>query len=105
MPFITHNRRTALALGELPESVGDLCYLAYKEMVRCWSLEPKWTTAHFIYRNVCTVNFWERMFEDVLASNFEEADFKVAIDLAWQVFFQNYVMPYEREKEKDNGTI
>ena len=96
MPFIAHNERVELAEGKPAETVGQQCYLAYIKMVAAWNKEPRWTTAHKIYKGVLDAK---------QAASPIITDELVAKDLAWQVFFQNYVMPYEREKEKENGTI
>lgn len=95
MPFITHNERVELAEGKPAETVGQMCYLEYKDMVEAWNKEPRWTTAHNIYKQL-------KHEQTVFV---EDSDVLVATELAWQVFFQTYVMPYEREKEKENGTI
>lgn len=106
MPFVTQKRRKALdKKGAIAvESVGDICYLYYKEMVKQWKKEPRWTTAHNIYKE---------MIDEVQHSTFglgsecakEIEDEKRSYELAWQVFFIKYVMPYEDEKEIENGTI
>ena len=101
MPFITQERRTAIARGGQPEVVGDLCYIAYKQMVEEWGANPRWTTAHKIFLSFYDyLNLYKSDY-----GKFEYGDYSAAINLAWQVFFQNYVMPYEREKERENGTI
>ena len=102
MPFITPQDRLRVEI-EGPRTVGDLCYIAYKEMVQQWKENPRWTTAHTIYRSLHRSSPIDRMTYN--HSYFEWTDGEMAVDLAWQVFFQNYVMPYEREKEKENGTI
>lgn len=92
MPFIEQKLRQPLLKGKIqPEAVGDLCFLAYHDMVEEWKENPRWTTAHNIYKAVCLA--WEINDENT------------ARHLAWQVFFQNFVIPYENEKEKINGTI
>ncbi len=106
MPFITPERRLALARGEAPEVVGDLCYIAYKEMVRRWKEEPRWTTAHNIFKDLKNPNHkCAFLYKNLDYTHYGSQDLGLAENLAWQVFFQNYVMPYEREKEKENGTI
>lgn len=102
MPFIPQSKRLDLENGGQPEVVGDLCYLVYKEMVKQWKENPRWTTAHTIYKSLYI--YWP-MFGDIAKDYIEGTDFQPAKELAWQVFFQNYVMPYEREKEKENGSI
>lgn len=94
MPFVTKEHRENPNLS-IP---GDLCYYYYKQMVDEWKSNPRWTTAAEIYRNMkvqtqqsefCSLNWFAVS----------------AYELAWQVFFQKYVMPYEDQKEKENGTI
>lgn len=93
MPFIPQERRE-----QLPNitflSPGDRCYIFYKEMVRKWRDNPRWTTAHRIY---------QKMQEDLRPGGTE--DVMIAYQLAWQVFFIKHVMPYEDEREEENGSI
>lgn len=95
MPFITQNHREKICTGELAPfevQVGDLCYQYYKPMVDQWKDSPAWTTAHYIYKDVCL--------------NIPEGnDRTLAKSLAWQVFFQLHVMPYELKKREENGDI
>lgn len=72
---------------------GDKCYAFYKDMVKKWKANPRWTTAHEIRRHMYEV-------DRVL-----DGDDMIAEDLAWQVFFIKYVLPYENKKEEQNGTI
>lgn len=94
MPFILKERRAMIANGTLKSTdfeAGDRCYVYYKDMVEAWRKSPRWTTADKIYQNVLTHSF---TVED-----------QAAAQLAWQVFFQLYVMPYELLKRKENGDI
>ena len=97
MPFITKERRENIAqygLGWLKDvAPGDRCYVFYKSMVDRWKAHPSWTTAH-------------QMFNEILLKNehLGNDDF-TAKHLAWQVFFIKYVMPYENQKEIENGAI
>lgn len=75
--------------------VGDRCYFYYKQMVEIFKTSRKWTTAHNIYKNVIETN----KVQDY------STDTKRAYELAWQVFFQLHVMPYELDKQKENGDI
>ena len=96
MPFITHNERVELAEGKPAETVGQRCYLEYIQMVAAWNKEPRWTTAHKIYKGVL----------DAKTSALPIiTDQLVAKDLAWQVFYSRYVWPYEQEAIKRNGDI
>lgn len=105
MPFIIPKRReiideyggleALLRLGGSENYIqpGDRCYVFYKEMVRRWEESPRWTTAHNIFKDLIKVH------EDV-----SEDDYCAAV-LAWEVFFQLYVMPYELKKREENGDI
>jgi hypothetical protein len=93
MPFLTQDDRDRI--DENPWTAGkpgELCYVFYKPMVERWKANPRWTTAHDIYREMCEGH----------ANNFDEG---AAKELAWQVFFQLYVMPYELKKREENGDI
>ena len=98
MPFIKQSRRDAIdahGLGVLYEiQPGDVCYQYYKPMVDAWKKEPRWTTAHNILREVNYALVHE-----------PNRDYHTARSLAWMVFFQLYIMPYELEKRKENGDI
>lgn len=96
MPFITDLRRDAIE-NDYPMDMhpGDLCYIHYKKMVDQWKDNPRWTTAHEIYYNIVVG----------LPPEAEGYDNVVAQLLAWQVFFQLYVMPYELKKREENGDI
>lgn len=94
MPFILKDRRPLIDKGTIPPDLwepGDRCYVYYSKMVKEWKAQPRWTTADKIYR-------------DVLLHNFTVED-RAAIELAWQVFFNLYVMPYELKKREENGDV
>ena len=94
MPFLTKSRRTLIDANKVPRdkwTPGDLCYTYYKSMVDKWRANPSWTLADEIYR-------------DTLRHNFTVED-SAAAQLAWQVFFQLYVMPYELKKRQENGDV
>ena len=95
MPFIKQNLRKEIDEKGLSaaKAVGDKCYYFYKGMVDRWKEEPRWTTAHNIYKDL------------VYERDYLPRDEKIAYDLAWQVFFQLYVMPYELKKREENGDI
>ena len=97
MPYIKPDRREILDAGKplLNPKPGDYCYVAYKKMVDRWNDEPCWTTADAIYR------------EHVLRydEHVGRSSSTAATQLAWQVFFQIYVMPYELKKRDENGDI
>ncbi len=100
MPFIKQERRGMIAkdqyfsIAKTPEGIqpGDRCYFYYKQMVDKWKANPRWTTAHEIYK-------------DSLNWAYTDEDDEVAHLLAWQVFFQRWVWPYELEKMEENGDI
>lgn len=97
MPFIEPERRLIIArlgFSQLPEpQPGDFCYKYYKPMVDEWYQSRRWSTAHRIFEHL-----YDELEE---ASRFEKA----AKELAWQVFFQLHVMPYELQKREENGDI
>lgn len=97
MPFIKKERREVIekhGLRGLDKiEPGDLCYFHYKLMVDLWKTNPRWTTAHYIMKSFGLT--------DPLPSD----DDLIAAHLAWQVFFQLYVMPYELKKRAENGDI
>ncbi len=96
MPFITKYRRQIIdtyGIEDLAEiQPGDRCYVHYKKMVEQWKAEPRWTTAHTIYKQVARTLY---------TSEDEEA----AAALAWDVFFALHVLEYERKKREENGDI
>ncbi|MCK5017962.1 MAG: hypothetical protein KAS32_12975 [Candidatus Peribacteraceae bacterium] len=105
MPFIKQEDRERIDSGGSLNVVGDLCYVAYKHMVSIWKGTPRWTTAHSIYKTMhrTTQDLWWLKWSQ--KTNLETEDFEVASSLAWQVFFNIYVMDYERKKLKENGDI
>ena len=89
MPFVTQDHREHIDFN-VP---GDRCYFYYRDLVSAWKEEPRWTTAHNLYKFV-------------LGQRLKDGpDDRAARELAWQVFFIKFVIPYEDEKEKANGTI
>ena len=98
MPFILQERRDRITCEGLnsvmPVQPGDLCYVYYKVMVNRWNASPRWTTAHELFKEVITYEVTQT-----------ELDEGIARLLAWQVFFQLHVMPYELKKREENGDI
>lgn len=95
MPFIPKSRREQIDGGFFNEAEltpGDRCYRHYKRMKQRWDENPRWTTAHEIYRD--RSDDWDAGVEE-----------DVAWDLAWQVFFNLHVMPYEICKRDENGEV
>lgn len=97
MPFITKERREIIAKhgmdGLATIEPGDRCYVFYKDMVEKWRATPRWATAHQIMKD-----FLE-------SSHLFDKDVMVAHRLAWEVFFQLHVMPYELKKREENGDV
>lgn len=90
MPFITKDRREAFPQDPQP---GDLCYKYYKPLVDTWMASPRWTTVH-------------NLFKQYFLSHVDDSDDEwAARTLAWQVFFQLHIMPYELEQRAKNGGI
>lgn len=97
MPFITSEaRRMTDQIG--PQEVGDRCFLHYREMLRAWRASPRWTTAHELY-----VDMRRRTHGEIGSER--SVDDVAAHELAWQVFFQLHVMPYELQKRTLNGEV
>lgn len=96
MPFIEQWRRNVIAQQGLEglEAVvpGDRCYVHYKHFVDEWNNEPRWATVH-------------RLLMEMNNIFFPTDDEEVAAALAWQVFFNIHVMPYELLKRAENGDI
>jgi hypothetical protein len=107
MPFITQQKRDLVEAYGLdgtyffPEA-GDRCYFFYKDMVRQWKENPRWTTAHNIYKDMIEAIEDERVV-DTEREGPDDDD--AAYLLAWPVFFQLYVMPYELKKREENGDV
>jgi hypothetical protein len=96
-PFIKQEQRKLLEKKPWAAiTPGDKCYVFYKEMVDKWKKNPRWTTAHEIFRDVLLINEHQPHLEN---------DDSVANHLAWQVFFQLHVIPYELQKMEENGDI
>lgn len=85
MPFVPQEHRDS---GHTPCTPGDLCYWEYLKLVNAWKANRRWTTAHEEFKRV-----------------FDVDNQQAAKTLAYLVFFVKHVMPYEDEKEKENGTI
>lgn len=103
MPFTEQSRRQPMLDGTLQEpQPGDFCFKHYKPMVDAWKASPRWTTAHNLYAKLCKDRLLD--WSELNPGPDHDTNF-YARDLAWQVFFIKYVMPYEDKKEKENGTI
>lgn len=88
MPFVPKVNRGNMEAGLPPETVGDMCYLEYKKLMEAWVKEPRWTTAHNLFKETFGVD-----------------DAQAAKTLSYLVFFDKVVMPYEHEKISDHGDI
>ena len=98
MPFIKPEKRPEIDKKGLSaaKAVGDICYYYYKSMVEKWKKEPRWTTAHNIYKE---------MARKIVEGELPDEDNEIAYGMAYDVFFQLYVMPYELKNRKLNGDI
>ena len=105
MPFITsESRRMTDTIG--PSTVGDRCFLFYREMLRAWRASPRWTTAHDLYRDTVMLPGVQTHPAVIdIAQTAVDNDNRAARELAWQVFFSLHVLPYELEKRTLNGEV
>jgi hypothetical protein len=106
MPFITSEaRRMTDSIG--PQVVGDRCFLYYRDMLRAWRASPRWTTAHDLYRDLVLPYGMDSDDKISWTPAIQQAwmDKRAAVELAWQVFFQLHVMPYELQKRTLNGEV
>ena len=91
MPFVDQEYRDNPDM-EIP---GDRCYLLYKELLDEWENSPRWTTV-------------DTMLNDFL-NNVDQGKVpkrhRAAAILAFMVFFQLHVIPYELKKREENGDI
>lgn len=83
MPFVDRAHRDKPDLT-IP---GDRCYVYFKAMMAEWRKSPRWTTV------------------DSIATRIFPNDMARAEFLAFMVFFNQVVMPYEKDKEAQNGSI
>ena len=111
MPFITTKRRDEIeAIGPIAcVDEGDPCYIFYKYLVDKWKKEPRWKTVHQLYRDLIndrkTNVFYNTIHRELLECEFGTLDVDTALELAWAMFFRNFVLDYEDKKEKENGSI
>lgn len=99
MPFIKLKQRRKIDHNGLKSTtnVGDICYFYYTNyMINVWKKTPRWTTAHYIR---------QRMIKETGINSKLSLEKITAYKLAWEVFFQRFVMPYEQKKIKENGDI
>jgi len=103
MPFTTSEARHITdTLG--PQVVGDRCFIFYRQMLRAWRASTRWTIAHELYRDMVLLAK-ECENPGLTTPPSEKIDDQAARELAWQVFFQLHVMPYEIQMRTLNGEI
>lgn len=119
MPFIDIPKRDEIAengYGAAQEA-GDLCFIFYHEIMCRWFERPRWTTAHALKKEF-VINPKMSLFVKEVGDELIKAgkiygakggmdynDVFTAAALAYDVFFEYYVMPYEDKKRADNGDI
>lgn len=110
MPFIEpRNRDRIKLLGcEVSESVGDLCYVFYSHIMLAWREEPRWRTAHRMFKDFSeqpeACEYFQCVYDKVM-HKFELADVVCAAKLAWHVFYDRHVSEYEQKAMEKNGDI
>lgn len=107
MPFVGTKRAKDLYDSKIePETVGDLCAIAYTPIIRAWREEPRWTTVHTkIFPMLSSI---QKLLERRIGNDwkkFTKSDATVATKLAYDVFFGLYVLDYEKKKREENGDI
>jgi len=109
MPFIIPKTRDLIKTQGYSacETVGELCYVFYEHLIKTWNDEPRWKTAHRLYDFECDPmnNEFVLMVYDQVANKFEADDIAKAASLAYKVFFELIVIPYERKQQELNGDI
>ena len=119
MPFVVDQVRDEIAEKgyQVAAQVGDLCYIFYHEMLVRFIAKPRWTMAHMLKKEyVINPKMSEHIREvgDELIKDgklygqnpiYDYNDIFTAAALAYDVFFNFYVIPYERQKQEENGDI
>lgn len=72
---------------EVDVKPGDLCFYQYRRMMKEWNKSPRWTTV-----------------DNLLSPMFPDQEQR-AYMLAFLVFFAFKALPYEREKQRENGDV
>lgn len=103
MPFTTQESRVKfpdtktdkenLAEAHRIGQPGDRCFIFYRPMIRAWRAAPRWTTAHELR---------VKKDNDLV---YLGVDDRAALNLAWDVFFDFHVKPYEIKKREENGEV
>lgn len=83
--IIDLQRELAAMMNEVKP--GDRCFVEYRQMMKKWGSNPRWTTC-----------------DQILSTMFPD-DTQRAFFLAFLVFFNLKVMPYERIKQRENGDV
>lgn len=100
MPFIENKNRDRIKLlgCEASESVGDLCYVFYSQIMIAWRDNPRWRTIHRLFREYHEQpeanEFFTYVYEKVM-NKFELDDVACASKLAFKVFWDRYAYDYE----------
>lgn len=118
-PFVIADIREKirqLGFGEA-DAVGDLCFIAYREIMDRWNASPRWTTIHYIKKEFVTqalqsdflrkiaMDLGIKYSKDGVLAKFDEADIVTASSLAFDVFMAFHGIPYEIKKKEENGDI
>ena len=90
MPFVTQEHR----LHPDPEIPGDRCYIEYQKMMDAWRANPRWTTVDKLAQQLIGY-----------VTGGATTPYKASALLAFVVFFNLHVMPYEFKKREENGEI
>lgn len=109
MPFVPPLNRDKIHLQgpSACESVGDLCFVFYEHIMKAWIHEPRWRTAHRLYdlfADPIENEFFTAIYNQV-ETKFELKDVFKAAGLAYHVFFQLHIIPYEIQQREKNGDI
>jgi len=110
MPFVSPKDRDRIQVegSKSCETVGDICYVFYKRIMEIWREEPRWRTAHRLYKDFDYEpegnGYWEFVYEQVMCK-FEKIDVICASKLAYKMFWDLHVYDYEIQQLEKNGNI
>jgi hypothetical protein len=108
VPFIINEKRPELiANPATAKEIGDVVFLIYREMLRVWRKEPRWTTASDIRFDfvqspddcLFLISLYSHLYR------FGWGQVKNAAAMAYDIFHNFYVVDYEKAKRKQNGDI
>jgi len=110
MPFTEQKSRERIKLlgVEACKNVGVLCKVFYAHIMRTWREEPRWRTAHRMFRQFSEepeATWYFNYVYDRVQTKFELADVVCAAKLAYMEFYRNHVSKYEDQKRIENGDI